>query len=71
MTSKRIVFMGTPEIAIPSLGAIIEAGHQIIRVYSQPPRRAGRGHRLKKSSIHLFASKNDIDVLTPKNFDSV
>ena len=43
MTSKRIVFMGTPEIAIPSLGAIIEAGHQIIRVYSQPPRRAGRG----------------------------
>ena len=71
MTSKRIVFMGTPEIAIPSLGAIIEAGHQIIRVYSQPPRRAGRGHRLKKSSIHLFASKNDIDVLTPKNFDSM
>ena len=39
----RIVFMGSPEFAVPSLDALVEAGHEIVAAYSQPPRPAGRG----------------------------
>jgi methionyl-tRNA formyltransferase len=42
----RIVFMGTPDFAVPTLGALIAAGHEVVAVYSQPARPAGRGKRL-------------------------
>tara|TARA_Y100000588_G_scaffold379906_1_gene462882 strand:+ start:736 stop:1668 length:933 start_codon:yes stop_codon:yes gene_type:complete len=71
MTNKRVVFMGTPEIAVPSLAALLEVGHQIVCVYSQPPRPSGRGQRLKQSPVHSFALENGIDVVTPENFDTL
>tara|TARA_Y100000588_G_scaffold369966_1_gene439529 strand:- start:669 stop:1601 length:933 start_codon:yes stop_codon:yes gene_type:complete len=71
MNNKRVIFMGTPEIAVPSLAALLEAGHQIVCVYSQPPRPSGRGQRLKQSPIHSFALENGIDVVTPKKFDTL
>jgi len=43
----RIIFMGTPDFAVPALRAILEAGHEVVAVYSQPPRAAGRGMALR------------------------
>ena len=61
----RIVFMGTPDFAVPSLRALIAAGHEVVAVYSQPPRPAGRGKRLQPSPVHLAAQAAGIAVHTP------
>ena len=61
----RIIFMGTPEFAVPSLEALVAAGHQVCAVYSQPPRRAGRGKSLTQSPVQLKAEALEIDVKTP------
>ena len=63
----RIVFMGTPDFAVPTLAAIAAAGHAIAAVYSQPPRPAGRGLQQQKSPVHLFADGAGIPVLTPRS----
>lgn len=64
----RLVFMGTPAFAVPALDALIEAGHEIAAVYTQPPRPAGRGHKLQESAVHLCAQKHGLIVKTPVNF---
>ena len=64
----NVVFMGTPEFAVPSLAEIISSGHNVIRVYTQPPRRAGRGKQLTKSPVHQFAELMGIPVDTPESF---
>ena len=51
----RIVFMGTPDFALPTLLALHEAGHDIAAAYTQPPRPAGRGKQERKSPVHLAA----------------
>ena len=61
----RIVFMGTPEFAVPALRALIDAGHEIAAVYTQPPRAAGRGMAFRKSPVHEQAEGAGLDVLTP------
>lgn len=63
----RIAFMGTPDFAVPALEALLDAGHEIACVYTQPPRPAGRGYELKKSPVHLFAESRGIPVHTPKS----
>ena len=63
----RIVFMGTPEFALPTLAAILEAGHEVAAVYTQPPRPAGRGMAEKKSPVHVFAERAGASVLSPKS----
>lgn len=65
MTALRLVFMGTPDIAVPSLASLIEAGHDIVCVYSQPPRPAGRGQHERLSPVQAFAEANGIAVRTP------
>ncbi len=60
--------MGTPEFAIPAISALLNSEHQIIAVYSQPPSISGRGKKLQKSPIHIFAEKNNIEINTPKTF---
>jgi methionyl-tRNA formyltransferase len=65
MTALRLVFMGTPDIAVPALAALIDAGHDIVCVYSQPPRPAGRGQREKPSPVHAFAESRGIPVRCP------
>lgn len=62
----RIVFMGTPDFAVPTLAAISAAGHSIAAVYSQPPRPAGRGLQQQKSPVHHFADGLAVPVLTPR-----
>ena len=57
--------MGTPDFAVPSLEALAAAGHEIVAVYSQPPRRAGRGKALSPTPVHIRAEALGIDVKTP------
>ncbi|MCE6075105.1 methionyl-tRNA formyltransferase [Agrobacterium vitis] len=65
----RMIFMGTPDFSVPILNALHDAGHQIVAVYSQPPRPAGRrGLDLTKSPVHQQAEKLGLPVLTPVNF---
>ena len=64
----RIVFMGTPDFAVPTLAEIVGAGHEVIAAYSQPPRAAGRGMAERKSPVQAFAEAAGINVLTPANF---
>ncbi|RKQ69997.1 methionyl-tRNA formyltransferase [Oceanibaculum indicum] len=59
--------MGTPDFSVPALKALIDAGHEIAAVYSQPPRPAGRGHKLTPSPVHAYAESQGIDVRTPKS----
>ena len=63
----RIVFMGSPEFAVPSLNALVEAGHEVICVYCQPPRPAGRGKADRKTAVHERAEQLGIEVRTPKS----
>lgn len=61
----RIVFMGTPEFAVPSLVALHEAGHTIVAAYTQPPRPAGRGKKLQPSPVQREAENRGIPVRHP------
>ena len=61
----RIVYMGTPDFAVPALDALIAAGHEVVAVYSQPPRPAGRGKALRPSPVHQRAEALGIEVRTP------
>ncbi|HEU4958782.1 MAG TPA: methionyl-tRNA formyltransferase [Sphingomonas sp.] len=61
----RIVFMGTPEFAVPVLDALAEAGHEVAAVYTQPPRPAGRGKKLIPSPVHARADALGLPVRAP------
>src|SRR5690348_4705559 len=62
----RIVFMGSPDFAVPSLDALVEAGHDIVAAYAQPPRPAGRGKADRKTAVHQRAEQLGIEVRTPR-----
>jgi methionyl-tRNA formyltransferase len=65
MQPLNLIFMGTPEFALPTLKSLIGAGHTITAVYTQPPRPAGRGHELRLSPVHAYALSRQITVHTP------
>ena len=62
----RIVFMGSPGFAVPSLDALIRNGHDVVAVYCQPPRPAGRGKGERKTPVHERAEQHGIEVRTPR-----
>lgn len=64
--SLNIVFMGTPDFSVPALEAIHAAGHDVLAVYSQPPRPAGRGMAERPSPVHAKAAALGIPVRTPR-----
>ena len=66
----KLVFMGTPNFSVPALQALNESSHQICAVYSQPPRPAGRGKKLKVSEVHREAVDMGLTVHHPENFKS-
>ncbi|MGN6447414.1 MAG: methionyl-tRNA formyltransferase [Brucella intermedia] len=67
----RVVFMGTPEFSVPILTALIGHGYEVVAVYTQPPRPAGRrGLELTKSPVHEKAEQFGIPVFTPKSLRS-
>jgi methionyl-tRNA formyltransferase len=63
--TPRLAFLGTPDFAATSLGALIAAGHRPVCVYAQPPRPAGRGQREQPSAVERLARAHDIAVRTP------
>jgi methionyl-tRNA formyltransferase len=63
----RIVFMGTPDFAVPALTALVDAGHEIACVYTQPPARAGRGKQLRPSPVQLAAETLGVPVRSPRS----
>jgi len=62
----RIVFMGSPDFAVPSLNALVEAGYEVAAAYAQPPRPAGRGKAARKTAVHARAEELGIEVRTPR-----
>ncbi|KAB7614794.1 methionyl-tRNA formyltransferase [Amylibacter sp. SFDW26] len=64
----RIVFMGTPDFSVPVLDALVKAGHEVVGVYSQPPRPAGRGKKERPSPVQAFAETLGLPVYHPLNF---
>ncbi len=65
MSAHRIVFMGSPDFSIPTLQAIRNAGHDVVCVYAQPPRPAGRGQKERFCPVHEFAATHGMMVRTP------
>jgi methionyl-tRNA formyltransferase len=65
--TMRLVFMGSPDFAVPALAELMARGHQIACVYAQPPRPAGRGQQLRKTPVHVFAEAHGLEVRTPKS----
>ena len=61
----RLIFMGTPDFAVPTLNALVDAGHDVVAVYSQPPRPANRGKKLTPSAVHARAEELGLEVRTP------
>jgi len=61
----RIVFMGTPDFSVPILTALIDAGHEVVCVYSQPPRKSGRGQKINLTPVHAYAESQGVEVRTP------
>lgn len=62
----RIIFMGSPDFAVPALNALVEAGHDVVAVYCQPPRPAGRGKADRKTAVHERAEELGLDVRAPR-----
>jgi len=65
MIDKKIIFMGTPDIAAQHLNILIENNLNIVGVFTQPPRKKNRGMRIKESAVHQIASKNNLEVYYP------
>ncbi len=61
----RLAFMGTPEFAVPTLDALVAAGHEVVAVYTQPPRPANRGKKLTPSAVQARAEELGLEVRTP------
>ncbi|MWV27710.1 methionyl-tRNA formyltransferase [Aurantiacibacter rhizosphaerae] len=61
----RLIFMGTPDFAVPTLDALVDAGHDVVAVYSQPPSRSGRGKKERPSPVHVRAEALGIAVRHP------
>ncbi|KFZ36170.1 methionyl-tRNA formyltransferase [Shewanella mangrovi] len=67
MNSLKIIFAGTPDFAARHLQALIESEHQVVAVYTQPDRPAGRGHKLTPSPVKLLATEHNLPVYQPKS----
>jgi methionyl-tRNA formyltransferase len=68
MMKKKVIFMGSPSYAVPTLKALINSEYEILCVYTQSPKPAGRGQKIQKTPVHLIAEENNILVKTPLNF---
>ena len=69
MKDKKIIFMGTPDIAAQHLNILIENNLNIVGIFTQPPRKKNRGMRIEKSDVHQIADKNNIEVFYSSTID--
>lgn len=63
----KIILMGTPDFAVPALEKLIAGPHDVIAVYTQPPRPKGRGQQVQNSPVHDVALHHNIPVFTPRS----
>ena len=68
--SLKIVFMGTPEFAVPTLDLLFKQNFNIIKVYTQPPKKSKRGQKINASPIENFCKKNKINFKNPENLNN-
>ena len=66
--SLRVIFAGTPDFAAQHLQALLHSNHEIIAVYSQPDRPAGRGRQLTASPVKQLALRHKLEVQQPEHF---
>lgn len=71
MSALKLAFMGTPDFAVPSLDALLSAGHDVVAVYCQPPRPAGRGKKLRPCPVQVFAEDRGLTVHSPASLRDV
>ena len=71
MQSLRIIFAGTPDFAAPALAALINAGHQVVLVLTQPDRPSGRGMKLKASPVKELALQHQLEVFQPETLKDI
>ena len=67
---KKIAFLGTPSFAVPILKSIYKSNYNISCVFSQPPRKSNRGHKINKSPIHIVSEELGIRIKTPSNIEN-
>ncbi len=67
MVHLDLIFMGSADFAVPSLQALLTAGHRVRAVYAQPPKPAGRGHKERPCPVHAFAAARGLLVRTPRS----
>ena len=67
--SLKLIFMGTPDFAVPILNTIIETGHKILTVYTLNPKKSNRGQKINISPIHKFSNEKKLNVRTPFKLD--
>ena len=65
--SLNLIFMGSPIFSVPALQALLDVGHQVVCVYAQPTRPAGRGQKERPCPVHAFALEKGLQVRTPKS----
>jgi methionyl-tRNA formyltransferase len=68
-SSLNLIFMGSPTFSVPALQALLDAGHQVVCVYAQPARPAGRGQKERPCPVHAFALEKGLQVRTPKSLN--
>ena len=66
----NIIFMGTPDFAVPILKSINDSNHNILEVYTQPPNKKNRGQKIKPSPIHQYSNQIKLKVRHPDTLDS-
>ncbi|HSF24758.1 MAG TPA: methionyl-tRNA formyltransferase, partial [Blastocatellia bacterium] len=66
----RLIFMGTPEFAVPTLARLIGDGHELVAVFTQPDKPAGRGKQMHASPVKTFALKHALPVYQPARIKS-
>ncbi len=65
----RIIFMGTPDFAVPILNSIINSQHRLLAIYTQNPKKSDRGQKINISPVHYFAKEKKIEVRSPKDLN--
>ena len=70
MKSLRVVFMGTPEFAVASLGSLLMNSYNVVAVVTAPDKPAGRGRKISKSAVKVFSESNYLPVIQPDNLKS-
>ena len=65
----KLIFMGTPQFALPILNSIHNSKHEILCVYTQPPKKKNRGQKISPSAVQLYCKENNINVRCPSELD--